>query len=175
MSARPGAAAPRVAGAPWTEYLLPVLLLVMAAGFTLMSSRFSPASRAVPQLVGGAMLLLCALDLVSRSGTGPGRRVMAWLNPAGLTEGTEDSGIRRRLRRQGLAVGGIAGFVLALVAAGILPAVAVFCLCALRLGAGLGWPRSLVAAAGIAGMVWVLFGVLLGLDLFPGLLLGGEW
>jgi hypothetical protein len=165
----------RSAGAPGAAYAAPVALLALAAGFMAVAEQYGAASRTMPQLIGGATMLFCALDIISRSGTLWGRRIAAWLNPAGLTDaGPIAERHRPQRRRQWAAVGGVAGFTLALVLAGLLPAVAAFVALALRRGAGQGWRNSLMTAAAITLLVWLLFAVLLRLVPFPGLLLGGD-
>jgi hypothetical protein len=165
----------RIAGASWAAYAAPVVLLALAAGFIAAAEQYGAASRTVPQLIGGATMLFCALDIISRSDTLWGRRIAAWLNPAGLTDaGPVAKRHRPQLRRQGAAVGGIAGFTLALVLVGLLPSVAAFVALALRYGAGQGWRNSLLTAAAVTLMVWLLFAVLLRLVPFPGLLFGGD-
>jgi hypothetical protein len=163
-----------IAGVPWVAYAAPVGLLALAAGFTAAAEQYGAASRTVPQLIGGATMLFCALDILSRSETPWGRRIAASLNPAGLTEaGSVAERHRSQRRRQGIAVGGIAGFTLALVLVGLLPSVAAFVTLALRCGAGQGWRTSLLIAAAVTLMVWLLFAVLLRLVPFPGLLFAG--
>jgi threonine/homoserine/homoserine lactone efflux protein len=74
--------------------------------------------------------------------------------------------------RQWAAVCGIVGFTLALVLVGLLPSVAVFMALALRYGSRQGWRTSLLTAAAVTLMVWLLFIALLRLVPFPGLLFG---
>ncbi len=152
----------------------PVLLFAVAVGFTALTGQFSPAARAVPRLVGLVVLLLCALDLLSRLDAPIGRALAGWLNPAGLTE--PHQGVDRALMaRQMAATGATIGFVAAFVLLGVLPAVALFGVLALRFGGRLGWRTGLATSAAMTGLVWLLFGRVLGLALFPGLLFGGVW
>ena len=155
---------------PAVSYLLPLLLLGVAAAYVIMAQGFGVASRTVPRLVGVVTAVLCVLDAVSRTETSAGRAVTSWLNPAGAG----DIAVMHR-HRQGLALAGVAALVAAMVTIGILPAVASFGLLALRFRAGRGWATSLAAGAAIAGVIWALFGLVLGLHLFPGLLFGGGW
>src|SRR4029077_6837666 len=100
-----------IAGTPWVAYAAPVVLMALAAGFVAGTAQYGAASRTVPQLIGGATMLFCALDIISRSDTPWGRRIAAQLNPAGLVEAAPAAGRHRpQRRRQGAAVAGIAGF-----------------------------------------------------------------
>jgi len=163
--------APRLAPITWGP---PALFFALAVGFTAMTGQFSPAARAVPRLIGIAMLILCGLDLLSRLTTQTGRLIARWLNPAGLEEGppTADP---RLARRQGAATFAVVAFVASFAVLGILPAVALFTLLAPRLGGRIAWPRSLAIAAAMTALIWLLFARVLGLPLFPGLLFGGTW
>jgi hypothetical protein len=53
---------------------------------------------------------------------------------------------------------------------GVAPASALFCLAWLRWHAGENRTVSLVLSAGLGLLLWILFPVLLGVDLYPGLL-----
>ena len=157
----------------WSDCLLPLLMLVLAAGFVAMGFSYNADSRAVPELIGGAMLVLAAVDLVSRTPTASGRVLLRWLNPAGLAE-TQPTGRAIRLR-QCIAILGVVAFGMLLVWFGVLPAVPVFVLIAIRFGARRGWRSSLAMAVLTTGLIWALFVPLLRLDLWPGVLFGGEW
>ena len=163
----PDTAAPRLTmGTTW----LPAILVLVALCYVVMAQWFGVASRTVPQLVGAVTGVLCLLDTVSRTDTPSGRAIIRWLNPAG-----EGEMVVAHRHRQTLAVAGLAMLALAMVLVGLLPAVALFGLLALRFRAGRGWLVSAGAGAGIALVIWVLFSLVLGLRLFPGLLFGGAW
>ena len=96
----------RLAGTAVAPFVVPGALLLLAAGFTAAAAQYSPASRAVPQLIGGAVVVLCVLDIVSRSATAVGRHIATWLNPAGLAE-MADKPVGAKRGRQSVALGGI--------------------------------------------------------------------
>ena len=156
---------------------VPGALFVLAMGFLLMARGFPPASRMVPEMIGGAMLVLSALDMASRSATAGGRALAGWLNPAApdTRHDVGPAGHQPVRSRQLLALGGLMGFVALIVLVGVLPSVPVFVTLAVRFGGRRGWTASLLAAAIVTLLIWLLFALLLRLDLFPGLLLGGDW
>lgn len=157
----------------WSDCLPPLVLLLLSLGFVIVGFSYNAASRSVPELIGGAMLVLTTLDVVSRSPTRLGRLLVRWLNPAGLSEGHETSPQLRR--RQAVAMAGMVGFGSAIVWLGVLVSVPVFALVALRFGARRGIGFSLLVAAVTTLAIWALFTPLLGLQLWPGILFGGEW
>ncbi|HLZ68248.1 MAG TPA: tripartite tricarboxylate transporter TctB family protein [Aliidongia sp.] len=158
VSARPGG------------YALPLVLLALAVGFTVMAQRFGAASRAMPQLVGGTMAIFCLMDAVSRSDTELGRRLLQWANPAVPVASAAPP---RHL--QWVALVALAALVAMMVFVGVVPAVVAFGLFALRYRAGRSWIVAAALGGSVALAIWLLFGLLLGLPLFPGLLFGGTW
>jgi Tripartite tricarboxylate transporter TctB family len=157
----------------WSDCLPPLVLFLLSLGFVVVGFSYNAASRSVPELIGGAMLVLTALDVASRSPTTLGRVLVRWLNPAGLSEGHETSpGLRRR---QAMAMAGMVGFGAAMVWLGVLVSVPVFALAAIWLGGRRGVVFSVVVAAATTLLIWALFTPLLGLALWPGILFGGDW
>jgi hypothetical protein len=118
------------------------------------------------------MIVLLILDLVSRTRTPVGATLMHWLNPAGDPSKTEGAA-RYPALKQILAVAWIAGFVAAMVLIGILYAVPLYVFLSLTVrGRRTLWVAAMIAVAAGA-MIWVLFDVVLQLELYPGVLFGG--
>lgn len=158
-------------GAPIGEYLFPALIWLLALGFLLLAFSFSPLSREVPVLVGWLTLGLTTVDLFSRTRTPVAEALVRLLNPdVRAPEGKAAS--RPRLA---MAVGGIVGFVAALVLFGVLAAVPVFLFAALFWGGKRRLATSAIMVALVTAFIWGLFAGLLRLELFPGLLFGGDW
>jgi len=151
-------------------YALPLVLLALAIGFIVMAQRFGAASRAMPQLVGGTMVIFCLLDALSRTNTELGRRLSRWVNPA-----VSAVSVAPPRHRQRVALAGLTALVVAMILVGVLPAVAAFGLLALRYRAGRSWLMGATLGGAVALAIWLLFGLLLALPLFPGLLFGGVW
>ena len=158
-------------GAPLAEYLFPALIWLLTLGFLLLAFRFSPLSREVPVLVGWVTLGLTTVDLFSRTRIPAAQALVRLLNPGvRAAEGKPPSPARIAM-----AIGGVVGFVAALVLFGVLYAVPVFLFAALRWGGRCRWATSTVIAALVTAFIWGLFAGLLRLELFPGLLFGGDW
>jgi hypothetical protein len=147
---------------------LPALgLLIITIAYLMAAYQYSPASRAFPVMVASSMIVLVALDLVSRTPTKLGRAVTRWLNPASAAADTT------RINRHDLvAILWIAGFVTALVLVGVPCAVLMFVFASARWRGERSYAVSLLLAVATVMVIWLLFAQLLRIDLYPGLLSG---
>lgn len=161
----------RAFGTPIVDYLPALVLWLLTAGYLITAYGYSLESRVMPTLVAWSMLVLLLLDLISRTQTRFGYAVTRWLNPAATA--AERSLDRSVIRRQFAAVLWLAAFATALLLIGVLYAVPLYVAASLRLRGRRSTPVCLAAAAGMALLVWLLFAVLLQLNLYPGLLLAG--
>ncbi len=162
----------RVLGTPVSEYLPAFGLLILTAIYLATAYDYIPDARAVPAGVAWVMIVLLILDLVSRTRTPLGVTLMHWLNPAGDPSKTEGA-VRYPALKQIAAVLWIAGFVAAMVLIGILYAVPLYVFLSLTVrGRRALWVAASIAVAAGA-MIWVLFDVVLQLELYPGVLFGG--
>jgi hypothetical protein len=128
------------------KYLPSVGLAIFTVVFLVAAYRYPSQARAFPAAVAWVMLFLIALDIFSRK-TAQDHPPMAG-----------------QLR----AVIWLAAFALALVMIGILYAVPIYIAASLRFRGRRSWITSLVAAAITTGGIWLLFAVVLRLDLYPG-------
>jgi hypothetical protein len=162
-----------VLGTPVTDYLPAAGLLVLTIGYLATAYHYSPDARAVPAGVAWVMLALVILDLVSRTRTAVGTALMHWLNPAGDADKMVDHKRYPVLKQIG-AVLWIAGFAAAMVFIGILYAVPLYVFSSLYFRG----KRSLILAVGVSAaataMIWLLFQAVLGLELYPGMIFGGN-
>jgi hypothetical protein len=163
----------RVFGAPLVEYLPALGLLAVTVGYLVQAYGYAPESRLVPAGVAWAMIALLALDLAARSRTRLGAAVNRWLNSAALSRGTPAQDGTRPLGRQVAAVLWIAGFTLALTLIGILASVPLYVFASLRLRGRRPFGLCAAVSAGTALLIWLLFAVVLRIDLYPGLLATG--
>jgi hypothetical protein len=142
-------------------------LLMITVAYLMVAYQYSPASRAFPVMVAWLMIVLLALDLVSRTPTKFGRTVTRWLNPASAAETIH-------INRQDLiAILWVACFVTALVLIGVRYAVLLFVFASVRWRGKRSYALSLVLAVSTTLFIWLLFTRLLRIELYPGVLLGG--
>jgi hypothetical protein len=141
-------------GSWFTIVFTALVLLMLWASLSL-----SKAAAWIPQLVLCATLVCLLLQLVNEL------RVAWTAFPE--TREPEAYGF------QGRTLAAFAWLVLLLLLTwlvGIAPASAFFCLGWLRWHAGENWMVSLVLSAGLGLALWVIFSVLLAVDLYPGVL-----
>jgi hypothetical protein len=163
----------RVLGTPLIDYLPALVLWLLTAGYLATAYGYSAESRVVPVLVAWSMLVLLLLDLASRTQTPLGQTLTQWFNPAAAQAESTGSG-HAVISKQLAAVLWLAGFTTLLLLIGVLYAVPLYVFASIRLRGRRSYLASLVVAAGMALTVWLLFGVLLRLQFYPGLLFGGD-
>jgi Tripartite tricarboxylate transporter TctB family len=160
----------RLFGTPARQYLAPAVIWLLAAGYLAEAYSYPADSRAFPAMVAWAMIVLVGLDLLSRTATPVGRVVTRWLNPATGEHKTE--GITHSIGRQVVAMLWVAGFAAALVILGVLTAIPLFVFGSMRLRGGRPLLSCVLTAGGATLFIWLLFAVVLRLQLYPGLLFG---
>lgn len=161
----------RVFGTPIHEYLPALGLLVITTLYLYLSAGYPPKARVFPAMVAWVMLGLLALDLMSRTQTALGRMVMRALNPAADRASAHASEKNGAGSRQVTAILWIAGFVVGIVFIGILSAVPLYAFASMRFRGNCRYLTCIIAAGGATLFIWLLFGVVLRLHLYPGLLL----
>ena len=162
----------RVLGTPATDYMPALGLFAIIVVYLATAYTYGPDARAVPAGVAWVMVALVSLDLVSRTHTRIGLSLMHWLNPAGDPEQTKDQK-RYPLLRQLSAVIWVAGFAAALVLIGILYAVPLYVFSSLYFRGRRPLLLAIGMSAGATAMIWLLFAMVLRLELYPGILFGG--
>ena len=160
----------RVLGASIAGYAPPLGLLLLTLAYLIAAYHYPPASRAFPVIVAWAMIALVALDVVSRTQTRTGRAVTRWLNPASATAHGDAPASGRELA----AILSVAGFVAALTLIGILYAIPLFVFASVRWRGRRSYLVSIAIAATTTLFIWLLFARLLRIELYGGLLLGGD-
>jgi hypothetical protein len=163
----------RVLGTPVADYL-PAIAAAAAAGVYLAAAYgYSPDARAAPLLIGWTVVALAALELASRTQTPLGATLTRWLNPGAAHRREGHGHAAYPVTRQIMAIVWIAGFVLAFALIGALYAIPLYVFAATRWRGHRPWLACAISAAVTLAGVWLLFGRLLRLELYPGLLFGG--
>ena len=133
--------------------LLALALLVVFAGVAYTGYTLAETGSALPLMIGGIGLALSTWQLVSEIFRDQGESPAVVLSSAEWRH--------------------LVWFVLLLVAVilvGFVPGAPLWVLAYLRLGRGEGWPLSIGLAALVLALLWGLFGGLLEVQLFEGLL-----
>lgn len=164
----------RVFGTDAIDYAPPVAAIVAAAAYLTTAYGYSPDARAAPLLIGWSVVVLAVLDIITRTKTPLGAALTRWLNPVGATPHRAGSAHKSfPLTRQLAAIAWIAGFVAAFALIGALYAIPLYVFAATRWRGERPFLVCLISAAGTLAGIWLLFGRLLHLELYPGLLFGG--
>ena len=162
----------RFLGTPVSDYMPAFGLLIITAVYLATAYNYKADARAVPAGVAWVMLVLVTLDLVSRTQTGIGAALMHWLNPAGDTSNQKEVK-RYPALKQIAAVAWVAAFAAALVLIGILYAVPLYVFSSLFIQGRRPLPLCIGVSAAATAMIYVLFALVLRLELYPGILFGG--
>ncbi len=160
----------RFFGTPLRDYLPALGLFAVTLLYLYLSAAYPARAREFPAMVAWVMLALIALDLLSRTQTRAGLAIKRALNPASdlvprASEHTQPTW------RQVTSVLWIAGFTTAMVLIGILGAVPLYVFSALRFRGERPLLICLIAAAGATAFIYLLFGMVLRLNLYPGIFL----
>jgi hypothetical protein len=163
----------RVLGTEISEYLPAAAAAGVAAIYLGAAYQYSPDARATPLLIGWTVIALAALDIASRTQTPLGQTLAQWLNPVTNRVRHGAAHASYPIGRQIMAIVWIAGFVAAFALIGATYAIPLYVFAATRWRGGRPYWVCLVSAAGTLAGIWFLFGWLLRLELYPGLLFGG--
>jgi hypothetical protein len=151
----------------------PLVLLAVTIVFIVAAYGYPPASREVPLLVCYTLVVLIALDIISRTSSRSGQIVRKILNPgSGLTDlpKKEEDVEHPSGRRELLAVGWVAAFTGGVMLVGILPSVPVY-LASYMIFEGRKKPLfSILIAAAVVLFLWVSFEEILSIPLYRGFL-----
>lgn len=151
----------------------PLVLLAVTLVFTVAAYGYPPASREVPLLVCYILMVLIALDIISRTSSRSGYFVRKFLNPgSGLTDLPKNKEDEEHPsgQRELLAVGWVAAFTAGVMLVGILPSVPVY-LASYMIFEGRKKPLfSILIAAAVVLFLWVSFEEILSIPLYRGIL-----
>lgn len=163
-----------VLGTPLRDYLAPLTLWIVAAVYLAAAAGYPAELRAFPAMVAWAMLILVSLDLASRTRTPVGDALTRWLNPAAVPErAASHTSSGYAATRQLLAILWVAGFAAALVVLGVLTAIPLYVFASMRLRGGRPVWICAMTAGGATLFIWLLFSVVLRLQLYPGIVFAG--
>jgi len=157
-------------------YVAPAVLLVITAAYVAVAHGYAPRAAMFPLIVGWAVLILLALDFMSRSKTNIGEAINVWLNGASsaeMNERKEENPIPLRTELAAFLV--VAAFVAGMVFIGILYSVPIYTFASMRFLGKRSIKASAITAVAIGAFVYAMFIAFLGVELFPGILFGGQF
>jgi hypothetical protein len=164
----------RAFGTELSDYLPAAAAAAIAAVYLGAAYQYSPEARATPLLIGWTVVALAGLDIASRTQTRVGRTLAGWLNPVTTRlrhgAGPADYPIGKQI----MAIVWIAGFLAGFALIGATYAIPLYVFAATRWRGGRPYVVCLISAACTLAGIWFLFGWLLRLELYPGLLFGGS-
>jgi hypothetical protein len=163
----------RAFGTELSEYLPAAGAAAVAAVYLGAAYQYSPEARAAPLLIGWSVIVLAALDIVSRTQTPIGRAISGFVNPVTNRLRHSHGGAPQPAGKQIMAIVWIAGFVAAFALVGAALAIPLYVFAATRWRGGRPFAVCLLSAAVTLAGIWFLFAWLLRLELYPGLLFGG--
>jgi hypothetical protein len=155
-------------GVPWIRYLTPLVLWLVAAGYVALAATYGREARMMPLLVGGLLVILVPLDIVSLSDTAPGRWLRHSLNPAAASEPEAEAVANWRPRL--VAVAWMLGLPLLIYLVGVVAATFIYVAGSLRALGRKRWRTAVGTGLAAAAVGYLLLQVLLGIPLYEGLL-----
>lgn len=166
-----GAPTPEPENSDWQDYIAPVVAMALTLFFLVASYRLSEKARMVPLLALYANLVFVSLELLARIPTNLGRSLRRVLlgnaPPIKILGGYHGKPLSREIA----AIVLIVSFCAAVQVVGILPMVPIFVVFYMLAWAKKSLRSALLAAIVISVFVMLLFEVVLGVRLYPGLLL----
>jgi hypothetical protein len=163
----------RIFGTEISDYLPAAAAAGVAAVYLGAAYQYSPDARAAPLLIGWTVVALAGLDSASRTQTRVGRTLAGWLNPVTTRPRHGTGHADYPIGKQIMAIVWIAGFLAGFALIGATYAIPLYVFAATRWRGGRPYWVCLVSATATLAGIWFLFGWLLRLELYPGLLFGG--
>jgi uncharacterized membrane protein len=164
----------RLLGTEISDYLPAAAAGAVAAAYLGAAYQYGPEARATPLLIGWTVVALALLDIASRTQTGVGRTLAGWLNPVTARPRHGAGPVAYPFHKQVMAMVWIGGFVAAFALIGATYAIPIYVFAATRWRGGRSYLVCLLSAAGTQMGIWLLFDRLLHIELYPGLLFGGN-
>ena len=154
------------------EFWAAIFVLALSVGYLLWAKTYPAEAGAVPVLVAWATIILSLIDAVSQFETPLGRWVRRLVTAEKIVEwkmeGDEDAALTRIL----LAVAWICGYLAALFLIGFIIATPIYILFYMLIHGRRSLRDSALAAAAATLTIWLVFVVLFGYPLYPGVLFG---
>jgi len=161
-----------ILGVPWIRYLTPLVLWLVAAGYVALAATYGREARMMPLLVGGLLVILVPLDIVSLSETAPGRWLRQSINPAAASEleAEAEAAAEANWRPRVVAVAWMLSLPLLIYLIGVVAATFLYVAGSLRALGRKRWRTAVGTGLAAAAVGYLLLQALLGIPLYEGLL-----
>jgi hypothetical protein len=162
-----------MAGTRLRDLASALFVLFASVAFLFWARTYSGQSRAMPELVAWATIVLASIEVVIQFDTAPSRwlrrlvsakRIVEW-----KMEGEENATLGNVLR----AIGWVVGYTVVLYFLGFLIATPIYVLLYMIFHGGHSVRNGVLTAAGTTLAIWLIFAVLFKYPLYPGVLFGG--
>ena len=159
--------------ARWRDFATALFVLVGSVVFLFWARIYSGQSRAMPELVAWATIVLALVDVIIQLDSAPSRwlrglvtakRIVEW-----KVEGEESASVNAVLQ----AIGWIVGYVALLYFVGFVIATPIYVLLYMIFRGGHSIGNSILITVGTTLTIWLTFEVLFKYPLYPGVLFGG--
>lgn len=148
---------------------VPILLLLVMAGFLIASFGYRPEARSLPVLVAGVTIGLLLLEILVQTGTTAGRGIERLFGGRrDAARPAESAPMTKALLYAIVWPGFLLGMLLLV---GMLPAVLVYVFLSLKVAGRKSVPRALTTAVAVTVFAWVLFEWGLSYELYRGVLI----
>lgn len=162
-----------IAAARWRNLGTALFVLCASVVFLFWAQGYPHQSRAMPELVAWATIVLALVDVIIQFDTAPSRWLRELVTAKRIVEwkldGEEDATLGRAL----LAVAWVAGYAVLLYLVGFMIATPIYMFFYMIFWGGHSLRNSVLVTAGTTLTIWLTFVVLFNYQLYPGVLFGG--
>ena len=155
------------------EFWSAVLVLALAIGVLLWAKTYPGDSGTVPVLVAWGTIILSIIDVASQFETPLGRAVRRLVTADKIVEWKLEGDENASLTRVVLSVAWLVGYLTALFLVGYIIATPIYILGYMTIHGGRSLRDSALVAAAATLTIWLVFVVMFGYPLYPGVLFGG--
>jgi hypothetical protein len=155
-----------------TDVLPSLVLAAVAAVYVWMSYDYDIASRSLPWIAGVLAVTLALVDVAWKRYGAQARALHGPREGGRPPDVDAPSGAAHSLSKEAIAFGWIGSFLPLVILLGFYAAILLYVFCYLRVYARKSGLASAVTAFSVVGVLYLVFGALMGYEIFGGLLAG---
>lgn len=156
-----------------TDVVPSLVIAIVAAVYVWISYDYDLASRSLPWIAGVLAMILALIDVASKGDRARAGRLPS-LPGDRARDAEERSEVPHSTSREAIAFGWIGAFLPLVVVLGFYASILLYVFCYLRVYARKGALASAATAFGLAGVLYLVFDVFMGYEIFRGML-GGDY